>query len=236
MIHNILKLFHRKKKYIDININVIKQTNNTYLIQLFENKMSLPKLIKLYHASQMEHKRNGRLTADVGMSREKDIIAYMKYILGETVNYKIDNEKEEDVLCDGRKISIKHSSVKTLSNASIKLQWTENKERQKQFIKTFKFTCDLLIVYVRFKETGGEIEILYCTVDILNELLDEFKETKEDVFKMRENSNGRGIEFSRNFFEAMIKNCNYNVKIYFDDLEINNVDSITRRLNELNQF
>ena len=234
MIQNIFKLFSKQNKYIDIDINVIKQTDNIYLIQLFENRTCLPKLIKLYQASQMEHKRNGRLTADVGMSREKDIIAYMIYILGETVDYKIDNEKEEDVICDGRKISIKHSSVKTLSNASIKLQWTENKERQKQFIETFKFTCDLLIIYVRFKETGGEIEILYCTVDILEELLDNFKETKEDVFKMRENSNGRGIEFNRNFFEAIIKNCDYHVKILFTDMKINALDAITRRLNELN--
>lgn len=233
MIQNIFKLFSRQKKYIDININVIKQTDNTYLIQLFENRMGLPKLIKLYQSSQMEHQRNDRLTADVGMSREKDLIAYMKYILGETVNYNIDNEKEEDVICDGRNISIKHSSVKTLSNASIKLQWTENKEKQTKFIETFKFTCDLLIVYVRFKETGGEIEIMYCKVNVLNELIKEFRETNEYVFKTRENSNGRGIEFNRKFFEAMIKNCDYHVKILFTGLKTNALDAISRRLNEL---
>ena len=50
---------------------------------------------------------------------------------------------------------------------------------------------------------------------------------------MRENSNGRGIEFNRNFFEAMIKHCDYNVKISFCDLKGDNIDCITRRLNEL---
>jgi len=233
MIQKILNLLYKPKTNIDININVIKQTNNENLIQLFENKICIQKLIKLYFMSQMEHKRNNRLTADVGMSREKDLIAYMKYILGDIIDYDIDNENEEDVICTGRKISIKHSSVKTLSNASIKLQWTENKERQKKFIENFKFICDLMIIYVRFQETCGEIEIMYCTVETLNQLFDDFKENKNDIFKMRDNSNGRGIEFNRNFFEAMIKQCDYNVKISFNKLPFNNVDSITRRLNEL---
>ena len=231
MIQNILDFF--RKKSIDINIHVIKETNNENLIKLFENKICLPKLIKLYFMSHMEHQRNNRLTADVGMSREKDIIAYMKYILGDSVDYKIDNEKEEDIICDGKKISIKHSSAKSLNHASIKLQWTENKERQKKFIEKFKFTCDLMIIYVRFKLSCGEIEVMYCKCDVLNELFDYFKMNKKDTFKMRENSNGRGIEFNRFFFEAMIKKCDYNVKISFSKLPFKNIDSITRRLNDL---
>ena len=218
---------------MSIKFNILKATENEYLKKLFEEN-NIIKLLKMYQCSQMEHQRNNRLTADVGTSREKDLVAYMKYILSEKVNYKIDNEKEEDVILNERKISIKHSSVKTCSNASIKLQWTENKERQNKFIETFKFTCDLMIVYVRFKEiSNGEIEVMYCTVEILNELLNNFKENGENIFKMRENSNGRGIEFNRNFFQAMIKHCDYNVKISFHDLWSSHVDSITRRINEL---
>ena len=143
------------EKLPNIKINIINATEKEYLKTLYENK-SIIKLLKLYQCSHMEHHRNNRLTADVGTSREKDIVAYMKYILNERITYKIDNEKEEDVILDERKISIKHSSVKTCSNASIKLQWTENKERQEKFIETYKFTCDLMIIYVRFKDIRNQ--------------------------------------------------------------------------------
>lgn len=225
------KLFKNKAK---IEIIVLKKiiTNCDLFKLLFENKCNVIKLLKLYQVSQMEYKRNNRLTPDVGSSREKDLIAYMKYILKDKINYKIDNEKEEDVLINNTKVSIKHSSTKSLSSSSIKIQWTENKIQQTKFINDFEFTCDLMIVFVRFNNNNsGEIEILYNLSATLNKIMKSFKDNDIQIFKTRENSNGRGIEFSTIFFKAMVTDSFYHIKVVFNDLTTNsNIDCIERRI------
>jgi len=217
---------------------VYRQTNNKYLKTVFEND-NIIKLIKLYQESQIEHKRNNRLTAEIGSAREKDLVAYMKYILNDNIDYNINNEHEEDVILDTTKISIKHSSAKTLSSASIKVLWTENKEKQKKFLNDFKFRCDILIIYVRFDESAagnGEIEILYNTQTTMNKIMESFKDKGVDVFKTRENSNGRGIEFSTIFFKSMVNECDYHLKLKFNDLiSTTKYGCIERRINRCNE-
>ena len=231
LIQGIIQKREEDKK---IEIHVLKNTENKNMIKLFETKATICKLIILYQHSQMEHQRNGRLTADVGTSREKDLVAYMKYVLGDTIDYNIDNEKEEDVRMGSCNISIKHSSVKTLSNASIKLRWTENKETQKLFMGGFIFKCDLLIVYVRFRGIDfGELEVMYNKKNSLNIQLENFGKTGDVVFKLRENSNGRGIEFSRKFFNSMVNTCDYHLKVKFSDIGCKSVDCIEKRIQEL---
>ena len=73
-----------------LNINIIKDTEKFLeLKDLFTDEEKVSKLIKLYQMSETEHKRNNKLTADVGTSREKDIISFMKYYYSDFLNYDI---------------------------------------------------------------------------------------------------------------------------------------------------
>ena len=213
-----------------LEFNVIQSSQSTRLLsELFETNAVL-KLVYLYQISQCEYKRNGRVTADIGMSREKDLSAYIKYRLhNHCVSTDIDNEKEEDIIVNTRKISIKHSSNKTCSSSSIKIHWTENKILQKIFVKKYKFQCDILLVYVRFDAKNishGQLEIVYISHDVLNTLK---KKMKVNVFKTR-NSNGRGIEFSSIFFQRLIKNCDYHLIVNFETEKYLILGPIERRL------
>ena len=213
-----------------LNINIIKDTEKFLeLKDLFTDEEKVSKLIKLYQMSETEHKRNNKLTADVGTSREKDIISFMKYYYSDFLNYDIDNEKEEDLIFKNTKISIKHSSMKRVTNQNIKILWTVNKDLQQKFIETFEFNCDLLIVYVRFDTNQkGEIEVLYILKDILNQKKEEYKEC---IFSTYDKSNGRGIGFQTNYFKTIVNSCEFRYKIEFDNLNSSTEDSIERRLN-----
>lgn len=211
-----------------IQFNTIKETTRyNDLFSLFTtNKIIM--LIKLYQISQIENQRNGRTTAEVGTSREKDLSAFIKFFMKESVNININNENEEDIIVNERKISIKHSSNKSISQQSIKIIWTENKELQQKFIENCKFQCDMLIVYVRFTTyESGELEIIYIEADVLNKLKEE---SSNCIFKTRENSNGRGIEFTSDFFTKMKENVEFRCKVNFEKMIFENTDPITRRL------
>ena len=212
-----------------IQFNIIKETTKyKSLCSIFtDNRIMM--LIKLYQISQIENQRNGRTTAEVGTSREKDLSAFIKFCMKDSVNVDINNENEEDIIVNERNISIKHSSNKSTSQQSIKVLWTENKELQQKFIENFKFKCDMLIIYVRFSTfEQGELEVLYAEAETLNTLKEESTDT---IFKTRENSNGRGIEFTNDFFTKIKENIEFRCKIIFNNMKFEQTDPITRRLN-----
>ena len=209
-------------------ITVLKETEIKELNDLFNNLKNIKHLIYLYAQSQIENKRNNRLTAEVGSSREKDLIAYMKYILDYKVNYKINNECEEDVLINNRKWSIKHSSYKSLSKQNIKISWTSNEHKQKIFIQNFTFTCDLLIVYVR----EDNIEVLFIVKEELNKL----KGKNGTIFNCVSDSNGRGIGLTKQFFDDIVKHCEFHCKIELETLLSTNEDCIENRVKLLKQI
>jgi hypothetical protein len=217
-----------------MTINISEYKNNNQIMSELFNTLSINKLIRLYQESQIENKRNNRLTAEVGSSRERDLIAYIMYQLQEKykIDYKINNEYEEDIIINDTKISIKHSSNKTNSKSSIKVSWTQHKESKDKIMNNFVFKCDLIIIYVRMKEIQcGSIEVLYFTKSNLNEL----KQQSKNIFKTRDTSNGRGIEFHPEFFKIMLNNVDYHCKIEYEETNTSEeIDCISRRLHMLN--
>jgi hypothetical protein len=209
-----------------LDFKVIKP--NRMLEPVFESTQVYA-LVHLYQISNLENTRNERLTAEVGTSREKDLIAYICHTLkNKEVDYKINNEAEEDLIVSGRKISIKHSSNKSCSGASVKVHWAENKNKQSEFIKTFEFTCDILLVFVRFSAddvSHGNVEFLYFSKEMLN----HFKKKMNNIFKTR-NSNGRGIEFSKVFFDAIVDHADYHLQVRFELESRQIIGPIDRRL------
>lgn len=200
---------------IEIN-NIITPVENDLLFNHFQNKKNIQGLIQLYQSSQIECSRSSGLTPEVGSSRERDLIASFVNNSDLDVVYNISNDKEEDVIIHGNKISIKHSSNKNKSQSGIKIIWTVDIEKRNEFIKNFQFTCDIIIVYVRFSSSHdkGELEIIYLHKKNLHYKHEEFTNNNKNVFKLLE-GNSRGIEFDKKFFEEIIKLATFHIHIHF---------------------
>ena len=201
----------------------------------FQEEKYIKGLIILYQSSQTECSRSSGLTPEVGSSRERDLIASFASNPLLNVNYDITNEKEEDVKINNNNISIKHSSNKNNSQNGIKIIWTVDIEKRNEFLKKFTFNCDLIIIYVRFDKTieNGYLEIIYIS---RNELIHQQTNSsirKEILFKCLE-GNSRGIEFDKKFFEKIIQNSLFHIKINFKNFKCDNFNPISKRLKLLN--
>ena len=205
----------------------------------FQNKKHLSNLIRLYGLSQRENSRNNRLTPEIGTAREKDLIASLVSNQDLVVTYDIPNESEEDVIVNEEMISIKHSSSKKVSSGGIKVIWTSNELKQSEFVRNHVWgERHLLLSFVRFKDHGtnsGELEIILLdkTVILHQQYLHLLRE--EPVFKCLK-GNCRGIEFVPSFFEHLIRNCEFHLKVEFDGFDQDSMvrDPIQHRLMYLN--
>ena len=214
----------------DIKISYLKESKSK-IFKLFIDKKKIKKLICLYQASQVECSRNGKLVPEVGSSREKDIISWFSYFMNQDVKFDINNSNEEDVIIENKNTSIKHSSNKKPNSSGIKIKWTVNRDKQKEFLDTFVFTCDLMIIYVRFdiKLISGNIQIIYILKNILNEHKQKFKSEQKSPFKLL-NGNSRGIEFNNIFFEDIIKLSEFNITIKFKNISCMYCNPIEKRI------
>jgi hypothetical protein len=219
----------------ELNIQNLKSCVENEIFCHFQQKKYIKGLITLYQSSQLECSRSSRLTPEVGSSREKDLISSLVSNPLLEVNYVISNEKEEDVIVNNNNISIKHSSNKNNNQSGIKIIWTVDTEKRNEFIKIFKFNCDLIIVYVRFDKTieNGIIEIIYINCNELQNQQTISNIQNEPIFKCLE-GNSRGIEFDKIFFEKIIQNSLFHIKINFNNFKCDICNPISKRLKLLN--
>jgi hypothetical protein len=183
----------------EINIQNIKCCDENDIYRHFHNEKYIKGLISLYQSSQTECSRSSGLTPEIGSSRERDLIASFVSNSKLNVKYDIPNEKVEDVIINKNKISIKHSSNKKTSQSGIKVIWTVDIEKRNKFLKNFMFTCDLIIIYVRFDKTltNGEFEIIYIECDELIQQQTNSNINKVEIFKCLK-GNSRGFNSSLN--------------------------------------
>jgi hypothetical protein len=219
----------------NIEINNLKCCFENNIFCHFQNKKHITGLIILYQLSQTECSRSSGLTPEVGSSRERDLIASLASNNSLNVNYDIKFDHEEDVIVNNNKISIKHSSNKKNTHCGIKIIWTVDKTKRDLFLKNFNFNCDLLIVYVRIDKTlcNGELEIIYIPISVLIQQHIMSCIRKEKIFKCLE-GNSRGIEFEKIFFNKIIENSLFHIKINFNNFKCELNNPINKRLNLLN--
>jgi hypothetical protein len=168
------------------------------------------------------------LTPEIGNFREKDLVSYMKYHFGEYVDYQICNKKEEDVVVFDRRISIKHSSQMKDVSSGIKVCWTVHSSLQDQFIDTYTFNTDLLLVYVNVEQYDGQIRVYYMSKEKLNiEYSNKFKKL---------NGNSRGIEFDPTYFRYIRSDSEFSCRIRFSLNQTDYMDPIQKRLQKMTFF
>lgn len=129
------------------------------LIKVFEDE-KLEKRIKtrlpyLFQLAELESSRAGKIGMEVGSLREKIIVALLIYKFKETnVETEIPiTEPEVDVRLFGEPISIKTITGKSFSG--VKLIWTVDAQKAKEFRETYYPHCDILLIQINWSNIGG---------------------------------------------------------------------------------
>jgi len=128
-------------------IDTLKEAKTVYKIQ--------NKLPKLFYLAELESSRAGKIGMEVGIVREKIIIALLIYKFGEQA-VKTDvpiTAPEVDVIVNDIPISIK--TITGANPIGIKLIWTVDAEKSKEFRKTYLPTCDMILIQVNWSNNGG---------------------------------------------------------------------------------
>ena len=113
------------------------------------------KLPRLFQIAETENTKGGKLGMEIGVIRERIMIAFFINEFGrESVNVNLPvNETEIDFILFKKPISIKTISSKTIKN--IKIIWTTDFIKVRNFVNHYVCKSDLLIIHVNWNFTGG---------------------------------------------------------------------------------
>lgn len=175
------------------------------LSELFENENTIKKvkdrLPYLFQLAELENSRAGKVGMEVGSVREKIIIALLIYEFGEEnveINIPI-TEPETDVKVFNSPISIKTITGKTLSG--VKLIWTVDATKAKEFSKNYFPRCDMLLVQINWNNTGG---FYYIPLEIQIKTFNQIG--RERYIKLpKVGTNPRGVEITKEALQDLVK-------------------------------
>jgi len=169
-----------------------------HLAQLFEDKEIVTKvktrLPYLFQLAELESSRAGRVGMQVGSIRENILVALLVYKFGEeNVDTEIPiTEPEVDARLFGEPVSIK--TITGTGFSGVKVIWTVDASKSKEFRENYYPTCDILLVRVKWNDVGG---LHYVPVTTQRGLFDRIG--KKNYIKLpKPGTNPRGVEFAKN--------------------------------------
>lgn len=176
------------------------------LKEIFEDERLAEKIVKrlpyLFHLAELESSRAGKIGMEVGSLRERIIVALLLYKFGESnVETEIPiTESEVDVRLFGQPISIKTITGKGFSG--VKLIWTVDAQKAKEFRKNYYPHCDILLIQINWDNSGG---FYYLPLKAQKSLFD--KMGREKYIKLpKPGTNPRGVEITREALSSLVKN------------------------------
>src|SRR4030043_2363344 len=128
------------------------------LTEIFTDKNLVEKIRKrlpyLFQLAELESSRAGKNGSEVGSVRERIIVALLIYKFGEAnVETEIPiTEPEVDARLFGGPVSIKTITGKSLSG--VKLIWTVDAQKAKEFRDNYSPHCDILLVQINWDDIG----------------------------------------------------------------------------------
>ena len=163
---------------------------------------------------------------EIGMSREKDQGAVLKFFLNDKINIDIDNSLPEDFVVGNSKISAKHSGGKV--GAPVKVKWTSADDSVTAAIEQMinekdSYYPNLLITYI--DKTNKKITIICISSE---ENKNVIKSLKNEAFT-KPKGNSRGIEYSKQAMNELIKKKYFEIEICDADLK-SGTNPIERRI------
>lgn len=177
----------------------------SHLIEIFEDKNLVEKIKRrlpyLFQLAELESSRAGKIGMEVGSLREKIIIALLIYKFGETnVETEIPiTQPEVDVKLFEMPISIKTITGRNFSG--VKLIWTVDAQKAKEFRKKYYPSCDILLIQINWNDVGG---FYYIPLEIQKNLFNKIG--RDRYIKLpKPGTNPRGVEISKEALLNLIK-------------------------------
>jgi len=175
------------------------------LIEIFEDKKLAEKISKrlpyLFQLAELESSRAGKIGMEVGSLRERIIDALLIYKFGENnVETEIPiTESVVDVRLSGRPISIKTIMGKGFSG--VKLIWTVDAQKAKEFRETYYPHCDILLIQINWNNIGG---FYYIPLEVQKRIFDRLG--REKYIKLpKPGTNPRGVEITREALSSLVE-------------------------------
>lgn len=176
------------------------------------------KLPYLFQIAEIENSKASKVGMEVGLIRERIIIALLIYKFGEEnveTNIGI-TEPEVDVKLFNKPISIK-TITKKLSG--VKLIWTVDYKKVQDFKQNYQPKCDILLIQINWGNDGG---LYYIPLESQQEIIKKLG--KDGYIKLpKEGTNPRGVEITGKALKMLIKH-ELSKKIEIKWEKISNID------------
>jgi len=175
------------------------------LVELFEDNKLIERIQKrlphLFQLAEFESSRAGKIGMEIGSVRERIIVALLIYKFGEAnVESEIPiTESEVDVNLFGKPISIK--TITGNSFGGVKLIWTVDAEKARQFSEAHQPMCDMLFVQINWGKEGG---FFYIPIKVQKRLFDKIGR-KSYIKLPKAGTNPRGIEITKEALIALVE-------------------------------
>jgi len=191
------------------------------LVKIFEDRKLVEKIEKrlpyLFQLAELESSRAGKIGMEVGSLRERIIVALLIYKFGgDSVETGIPiTEPEVDAELFGQPVSVKTLTGKGFSG--VKLIWTVDAQKAKEFQETYSPHCDILLVQINWNNKGG---FYYIPLETQKRLFDKIG--KEKYIRLpKPGTNPRGVEITKEALEVLVKDRESKViEIYWQKAKI----------------
>jgi len=191
------------------------------LVEIFEDRKLVEKIKKrlpyLFQLAGLESSRAGKIGMEVGSLRERIIVALLIYKFGgDSVETEIAiTEPEVDVKLFGQPISVKTLTGKGFSG--VKLIWTVDAQKVKEFRETYYPHFDILLVQINWNNKGG---LYYIPLRTQKRLFDKIGK-KKYIRLPKPGTNPRGVEITKEALEVLVKDKDSKViEIYWQKAKI----------------
>ena len=177
------------------------------LAELFQDAKLVEKIKKrlphLFQIGDLECSRAGKIGMEVGSVRERIVVALLIYKFGEAnVETEIRiTEPETDAKLFGEPVSVK--TITGISFAGVKLIWTVDAQKAREFLANYKPSCDMLLVQINWMGTGG---FYYIPLEVQKRVFTQLG--RDRYIKLpKEGTNPRGVEISKEALITLVKDA-----------------------------
>ncbi|BDC36462.1 hypothetical protein MTLP_11440 [Candidatus Methanoliparum sp. LAM-1] len=175
------------------------------LIEIFEDTKLVEKIRRrlpyLFQLAELESSRAGKIGMEVGSVRERIIVALLIYKFGKAdVETEIPiTEPEVDIKLFKEPVSIKTITGKNFGG--VKLIWTVDAQKAKEFRESYYPHCDILLVQISWNDTGG---FYYIPLATQKRLFDKIG--RENYIKLpKPGTNPRGVEITKEALSGLVE-------------------------------
>ena len=175
------------------------------VIEIFEDERLVERIKRrlpyLFQLAELESSRAGKTGMEVGSVRERIIVALLIYKFGEAnVETEIPiTEPEVDTKLFGVPISVKTISGKSFGG--VKLIWTVDARKAKEFRENYYPHCDMLLVQINWNDLGG---FYYIPLEVQKGLFDKIG--RQNYIKLPKlGTNPRGVEITKEALSSLVK-------------------------------